>query len=90
MSQKFDHMQALTNFVITPLTFLSGSFYSVKSLPDVFEKVTYYNPIFMLIDGVRYGCLGYSEGNLLIGFTVLLGLCCFLIFFMYFLGFGGI
>jgi ABC-2 type transport system permease protein len=63
LSQKFDHMQALVNFVITPLSFLSGTFYSIDSLPPTLAKIISYNPIFFLIDGVRYGCLGYSEGD---------------------------
>ena len=63
MSEKFDHMQAIVNFVITPLTFLSGTFYSINSLPPLLGLITSFNPIFFLIDGVRYGCLGYSEAN---------------------------
>ena len=76
VSQKFDHMQAIVNFVITPLSFLSGTFYSIHSLPPMLTFITSYNPIFFLIDGVRYGCLGYSEGNPLFGFvfTIVLGL----------------
>lgn len=67
-SQKFDHMQALVNFVITPLSFLSGTFYSLNTLPPAFAQITSYNPIFFLIDGVRFGCLGYSEGHPFYGF----------------------
>ena len=69
-SQKFDHMQALVNFVITPLSFLSGTFYSLSTLPPMLAKITTYNPIFFLIDGVRYGCLGYSEGHPLSSFIL--------------------
>ena len=68
ISQKFDHMQALVNFVITPLSFLSGTFYSIKSLPPILATITSYNPFFFLIDGVRYSCIGYSDGNPLNGF----------------------
>ncbi len=80
MSQKFDHMQALTNFVITPLTFLSGTFYSIKSLPPLMADLTLFNPIFLLIDGVRYGCIGYSEGSIIFALAASLILCGALIF----------
>ena len=63
VSEKFDHMQAIINFAITPLTFLSGTFYSINSLPSVLNSIISYNPIFLLIDGVRYGCIGYSESS---------------------------
>ena len=80
VSHKFDHMQALTNFVITPLSFLSGTFYSIKILPDILADITRYNPIFFLIDGIRYGCLGYSEGNPLSSFFWSIVLCAGLIY----------
>ena len=79
VSQKFDHMQALVNFVITPLSFLSGTFYSINSLPPVLGLITSYNPIFLLIDGVRFGSIGYTEGNPLIGFICSIVLCAFLL-----------
>ena len=52
-SEKFDHIAAFTNFVITPLTFLSGTFYSVDSLPGIWKSLAYYNPFFYMIDGFR-------------------------------------
>jgi ABC-2 type transport system permease protein len=79
-SQKFDHMQALVNFVITPLSFLSGTFYSLSSLPPILAQITSYNPIFFLIDGVRYGCLGYSESNPVNGFIWSVLICLTLIY----------
>ena len=86
ISQKFDHMQAIVNFIITPLSFLSGTFYSINSLPALLALVTSYNPIFFLIDGIRYGCLGYTEGDPLFGFIftivlslILIYLCTYLI-----------
>jgi len=85
MSEKFDHMQALTNFVITPLTFLSGTFYSIKSLPAILADLTLFNPIFLLIDGVRYGCIGYSDGSVLTSFVASTILCGGLIFLCTFL-----
>ncbi|MFV2093081.1 MAG: ABC transporter permease, partial [Hyphomicrobiales bacterium] len=69
-AEKFDHMQTITNFVITPLAFLSGTFYSLKDLPDIAFQIARFNPIFYLIDGFRYGITGYADGNLTIGVTV--------------------
>ena len=79
-SQKFDHMQALVNFVVTPLSFLSGTFYSLSALPPILAQITSYNPVFFLIDGVRYGCLGYSEGNPVNGFIWSVLICLTLIY----------
>jgi ABC-2 type transport system permease protein len=66
-SEKFDHMAAVTNFVIMPMTFLSGTFYLVERLPEPFQTLSHYNPFFYLIDGFRYGFLGQAESNLAIG-----------------------
>lgn len=70
VAQKFDHMAVLTNFVITPLSFLSGTFYSVHALPEAFRVIAYWNPIFYLIDGARYGFLGVSDAPVLRGLLV--------------------
>ena len=70
-SQKFDHMAALTNFVITPLTFLSGTFYSINKLPETWQIFAQFNPFFYMIDGFRYGFLGISDGNIYIGMIIL-------------------
>lgn len=80
VSEKFDHMQALVNFVITPLSFLSGTFYSLSALPPALAQIIAYNPIFFLIDGVRYGCLGYSESNPISGFIWSVLICSALIY----------
>ncbi|WP_035249052.1 ABC transporter permease [Actibacterium atlanticum] len=79
---KFDQMAAITNFVITPLSFLSGTFYSVESLPKALQVITHFNPIFYLIDGMRYGVLGTSDSSAWLGLSVcgastaaILGLC---------------
>jgi len=66
-SEKFDHMAAVTNFVIMPMTFLSGTFYLVERLPEPFRSASHYNPFFYLIDGFRYGFLGHAESNLWVG-----------------------
>jgi ABC-2 type transport system permease protein len=64
---RFDHLAAVQNFVLLPLTFLSGTFYSVKILPVIFQKLSAFNPFFYLIDGFRYGFTGVADGNVLIG-----------------------
>ncbi|MCQ0968838.1 ABC transporter permease (plasmid) [Paracoccus sp. TK19116] len=72
MAQKFDQMAAITNFVITPLSFLSGTFYSVQSLPEPFRTLSHWNPIFYLIDGARYGFTGVSDAPVWRGLAVTL------------------
>ncbi len=66
-AEKFDHLAAFTGFVITPMTFLSGTFYSLDYLPPVLEAVSHWNPVFFLIDGFRYGLVGQADGNIAIG-----------------------
>jgi len=66
-AEKFDHMAVITNFVVTPLVFLSGTFYSVKRLPEVFFGISQWNPFFYLIDGFRYGFIGQSDSSILFG-----------------------
>ncbi len=74
-ADKFDHMAAVTNFVITPLTFLSGTFYSVQRLPESVQIFAHFNPFFHIIDGFRYGFTGHIDGGTpWIGSLVLLGL----------------
>lgn len=73
-SEKFDHMQAIVNFAITPLAFLSGTFYSIKQLPETFQFISQFNPFFYIIDGFRYGFTGHAEGNVLTGVLVMLSL----------------
>ncbi|GEO40884.1 ABC-2 type transport system permease protein [Skermanella aerolata] len=73
-SEKFDHIAAFTNFVVTPLTFLSGTFYSVDRLPPTFWWLAHFNPFFYMIDGFRYGFIGQSDGTLAIGVAVMLGI----------------
>lgn len=72
LSESFDHMSAITSYLITPLTFLSGTFYSTKNLPPTLENLAHYNPFFYMIDGFRYGVTGYHDSNLTIGIFVIL------------------
>ena len=71
-SEKFDHIAAVTNFVVTPLTFLSGTFYSIERLPENWHAVALLNPFFYLIDGFRYGFIGHADGSLAVGVLVVL------------------
>ena len=60
-AEKFDQLAAFQNFVIMPLTFLSGVFYSIHSLPSFWQLVSHFNPVFYMIDGFRYGFFGASD-----------------------------
>ena len=60
-AEKFDQRAAFQNFIIMPMTFLSGVFYSIHSLPDFWQKVSHLNPFFYMIDGFRYGFFGQSD-----------------------------
>ena len=62
-AEKFDHMASATNFIIVPLSFLSGTFYSIDRLPDILKSVSEINPFFYIIDGFRYGFLGVADGS---------------------------
>ncbi len=71
-SQKFDHIAAVTNFVVTPLAFLSGTFYTLDRLPEPWHPIALFNPFFYMIDGFRYGMLGHADGGLATGVAVML------------------
>ncbi len=73
-ADKFDHAAAVTNFVVTPLSLLSGTFYSVHQLAPAFQKVSHANPFFYVISGFRAGFLGVSDSPLLLGGLALLGI----------------
>jgi len=72
-ANKFDQMAAITNFIVTPLAFLSGTFYSVAALPPVLRQLTHFNPVFYLIDGVRHGMIGVSDSSPWLGLGVAAG-----------------
>ena len=73
-ADKFDQMSAITNFVITPLSFLSGTFYSIAILPEPFLTLSHFNPFFYLIDGFRYGATGVSDADPVLGLAVTMAL----------------
>jgi len=60
-AEKFDQLAAFQNFVIVPLTFLSGVFYTIHSLPSFWKGLSHFNPFFYVIDGFRYGFFGVSD-----------------------------
>ena len=82
-AEKFDHAAAVTNFVIAPLSLLSGTFYSVEKLAPAFRAVSHANPFFYIISGFRFGFLGVSDSPVWIGsavvlaIDVVLGLLCY-------------
>jgi ABC-2 type transport system permease protein len=71
-ADKFDHAAAVTNFVVTPLSLLSGTFYSVKQLAPTFQAISHANPFFYVISGFRAGFLGTSDSPLTVGVVGLL------------------
>jgi ABC-2 type transport system permease protein len=71
-ADKFDHAAAVTNFVVTPLSLLSGTFYSIHQLAPSFQAVSHANPFFYVISGFRYGFLGISDSPIPVGAIVLL------------------
>src|SRR3954471_13009963 len=73
-ADKFDHAAAVTNFVVTPLSLLSGTFYSVNQLAPTFRAVSHANPFFYIISGFRAGFLGVSDSPLLVGGLALLAI----------------
>lgn len=72
IAQKFDQLAAITNFLVTPLAFLSGTFYSIEALPPVMQALSHANPIFYMIDGARYGMIGVSDSSPVLGLGVVL------------------
>ena len=70
-ADKFDQMATVTNFVIVPLSFLSGTFYSIERLPDILKSLSFYNPFFHMIDGFRYSFIGQSDGSIKFGILFL-------------------
>jgi ABC-2 type transport system permease protein len=82
-ADKWDQQQGITNFIVLPLTFLSGTFYSINRLPDFWQKFAIFNPFFYNIDGFRYAFIGKSDSSLYIGCFSILLINCFLLFFCY-------
>jgi ABC-2 type transport system permease protein len=85
-ADKFDHMATATNFIIVPLSFLSGTFYSVERLPDLLNTLSHYNPFFHMIDGFRYAFINNMDGSLKFGliylslFSIIIWLIAYLLY----------
>lgn len=72
-SQSFDQLAAITNYLVTPLSFLSGTFYSISALPGIWMQISALNPFYYMIDGFRFAITGYSDSPIEQGLLVLLG-----------------
>lgn len=72
MADSFDRSAAINSYLVTPLSFLSGTFYSVKKLPEFLQHISYMNPFFYMIDGFRYSLTDQLDGNLQIGIAYLI------------------
>ena len=83
-AEKFDNMATVTNFIIVPLSFLSGTFYSINRLPEYMNKLSYYNPFFHMIDGFRYAFIENLDGSLNFG-IIYLSILSFVIWFIAYL-----
>ena len=89
-AEKFDHTATITNFIVTPLSFLSGVFYSVDRLPAFFQSMSKINPFFFIIDITRFGFLGVSDGFIVFGLfylTILAFVMWFLSYYLYKIGY---
>ena len=84
-ADKFDNLATITNFVVQPMVFLSGTFYAIEQLPEPFDVLALYNPVFHMIDGYRYATIGQASfppfyaALILLGISVLLGVICWLV-----------
>jgi ABC-2 type transport system permease protein len=73
-ADKFDHIAAVTNFIVTPLSFLSGTFYSIDRLPHAWRMAAFFNPFFYMIDGFRSAFIGHADGSIAAGIAVMTAL----------------
>ena len=73
-ADKFDHIAAVTNFIVTPLSFLSGTFYSIERLPEAWRFVAFCDPFFYMTDGFRAGFIGHADGSVAAGIIVMTAL----------------
>ena len=82
-ADKWDQQQGITNFIVLPLTFLSGTFYSISRLPEFWQNISLFNPFFYNIDGFRYSFTGVSDSSLVRGIIFLIIINFILILFCY-------
>ena len=84
-ADKFDNLATITNFIVQPMVFLSGTFYAVDQLPPPFDQIALYNPVFHMIDGYRYAVIGsasfppFYAAMILLGICLILGVICWLV-----------
>lgn len=71
IANSFDQHSAITSYLITPLSFLSGTFYSVQSLPAIFQQINMFNPFFYIVDGFRYCITDHADGSIIAGSSFL-------------------
>ena len=85
-ADKWDQQQGITNFIVLPLTFLSGTFYSISRLPEFWQNFALFNPFFYNIDGFRFAFIGKSDSNIILGGIVLifLNICLFFLCYLMF------
>ncbi|MEO9862982.1 MAG: ABC transporter permease [Yoonia sp.] len=74
-ANKFDQLSAISNFIVTPLAFLSGTFYSIDALPALMQTLCHINPFFYIIDGVRFGMIGVSDSSPWVGLGIVTLAC---------------
>ena len=84
-ADKWDQQQGITNFIVLPLTFLSGTFYSISRLPEFWQNFALFNPFFYNIDGFRYAFIGKSDSQIVLGGIILIFLNICLFFSCYFM-----
>lgn len=86
---KFDDIAIIPTFILTPLTYLGGVFYSIKDLPEFWQKVSMFNPILYMVDGLRFGFYGQSDFNPYFSLTMLVTFCCLLLLSSYYILYKG-
>ena len=84
-AEKFDHTATITNFIVTPLTFLSGTFFTIDKLPVFFMQISEINPFFYMIDGFRYSFIEEMDGSIEFGIIYLSTLSIFVWFVAYYM-----
>ena len=82
-AEKFDHMATVTNFIIVPLSFLSGTFYTIEKLPVMLQSISRINPFFYMIDGFRYSIIGEADSSIFFGTVYLSVLSVILLLISY-------
>lgn len=78
-ARKFDDISVFQTFILTPLIYFGGVFYSIESLPPLFQTLSKFNPILYMVDGFRYGFFGFSDVNVWTSFGFLVGFCVLLV-----------